>query len=593
VTTTYDDAGRRLSVSNRGLAGALISSYGYVYDANGNRTEQTEEQAGFATASQQTRTDYTYDLTDRMTSTLLTELDTGDTLETQYTYYPSFDRKTELVTRTVGGSATVEEDRSYTYDETHWLDEIADAASGDTIAYLYDNNGNTLQKTDNTLATPEETHFVYDSRNQLVQTTRGPPASQVIQGRYDYDASGMRIRHLDSDRGNIESICDGPAILDERDASSGTLLAHYNYADRLLSLKTPTNTQYYHFAALDTTANLSDASGNVQVSYRTDAFGEITEQEGSSVNRQVFTGQEHDPNTGLIYFGARFYDPDSARFISQDSYLGEPGTPASLHRYLYAYSNPTVYVDLYGYNNDTEAPATSEPSTSEAENPGLSSGGPASDAAAESGEANSGSAAESLTSEDREGANGGSAPSTPEQKASEGHKSRPLPNFDDMEDQEIIDWVVEHREELGIPLKDGVHVSASEYYAKMDPEKKTGVSLCKEACDTDSYTLQGEYLDEARTGIVGLEYIRVYQHPMRHGVGAVFLSDPPTPDGMETVKMQAFREPLSRVESIILVVGHEGAHSVGIDVGETVGQTHGEAERIGLDAVYKFRELYK
>ena len=28
--------------------------------------------------------------------------------------------------------------------------------------------------------------------------------------------------------------------------------------------------------------------------------------------------------------------------------MGESGTPPSLHRYLYAYSNPTVYVDLYG-----------------------------------------------------------------------------------------------------------------------------------------------------------------------------------------------------------------------------------------------------
>ena len=63
----------------------------------------------------------------------------------------------------------------------------------------------------------------------------------------------------------------------------------------------------------------------------------------------VFTGQEHDEKTGLIYFGARYYDPDSGRFITQDTYLGETGTPPSLHRYLYAYSNPTVYIDLFGY----------------------------------------------------------------------------------------------------------------------------------------------------------------------------------------------------------------------------------------------------
>jgi hypothetical protein len=35
--------------------------------------------------------------------------------------------------------------------------------------------------------------------------------------------------------------------------------------------------------------------------------------------------------------------------LTQDSYLGETGTPPSLHRYLYAYSNPTVYYDPNGH----------------------------------------------------------------------------------------------------------------------------------------------------------------------------------------------------------------------------------------------------
>ena len=70
-----------------------------------------------------------------------------------------------------------------------------------------------------------------------------------------------------------------------------------------------------------------------------------------TVNRHVFTGKEHDLNTGLIYFGARYYDPDTGRFITQDNYLGDPGTPPSLNRYLYAYSNPTAYFDLFGYES--------------------------------------------------------------------------------------------------------------------------------------------------------------------------------------------------------------------------------------------------
>jgi hypothetical protein len=39
------------------------------------------------------------------------------------------------------------------------------------------------------------------------------------------------------------------------------------------------------------------------------------------------------------------------RRSSQDPYHGEIGTPPSLHRYLYAYANPTVYLDPDGYES--------------------------------------------------------------------------------------------------------------------------------------------------------------------------------------------------------------------------------------------------
>ena len=62
----------------------------------------------------------------------------------------------------------------------------------------------------------------------------------------------------------------------------------------------------------------------------------------------LFTGHEHDTETGLIYMKARFYDPDVGRFLNQDTYLGNSSTPPSLHRYLYAYSNPNYYIDPTG-----------------------------------------------------------------------------------------------------------------------------------------------------------------------------------------------------------------------------------------------------
>ncbi len=219
-----------------------------------------------------------------------------------------------------------------------------------TIFYEYDRNGNTIKKIDGSL-TNQEVTFIYNTLNQLVETKRGPPEAEIILGRYDYNAAGLRVRHRLSERGDVDYYYDDNAVIEERNAADDTLLAHYRYADRLVSLDMGGARQYYHHDALGSTVNLTTDSAEVQVSYKLDPWGHIREQIGTSVNRQIFTGQEHDENTGLIYFGARYYDPDTARFLNQDSYLGESNTPPSLHRYLYAYSNPTIYVDPLGYDS--------------------------------------------------------------------------------------------------------------------------------------------------------------------------------------------------------------------------------------------------
>ncbi|MEM5795044.1 MAG: RHS repeat-associated core domain-containing protein, partial [Bacillota bacterium] len=51
-------------------------------------------------------------------------------------------------------------------------------------------------------------------------------------------------------------------------------------------------------------------------------------------------GQEYDSETGLYYYGARYYDPAIGRFISPDSIVQSPGDPQSLNRYSYCRNNP-------------------------------------------------------------------------------------------------------------------------------------------------------------------------------------------------------------------------------------------------------------
>ncbi|MDH3976663.1 MAG: hypothetical protein OEV42_20560, partial [Deltaproteobacteria bacterium] len=335
VKYTYHLTNRVESIVNKVTAdSSVISSYAYEYDSNGNRTSQVEVQNGVTET-----TTYNYDDLDRMTTYSVT--DGTDTTLTTYTF-ESYNRATENVT--VNGAATAS--KTYIYDALDKLTSVSDSVNGKTVAYGYDLNGNMLSKTNN-LDSAANMQFEYDALNQLVRANQGAE----IKGLYDYNSGGLRVRHRLSERGDVDYFYDGNSVIEERNAADSSLLAHYRYADRLLSLNNGTSSQYYHHDALGSTVNLTDSVGTVQVSYSLDPWGTIRNQSGTSINRQIFTGQELDENTGLIYFGARYYDSESARFISQDTYLGEYGTPPSLHRYLYAYSNPTVYVDLMGYKS--------------------------------------------------------------------------------------------------------------------------------------------------------------------------------------------------------------------------------------------------
>jgi RHS repeat-associated protein len=59
-----------------------------------------------------------------------------------------------------------------------------------------------------------------------------------------------------------------------------------------------------------------------------------------------------DNESGLYYANARYYDPATARFTTEDPEAGKDLTPPSLHRYLYAYANPTVWVDPAGRQSE-------------------------------------------------------------------------------------------------------------------------------------------------------------------------------------------------------------------------------------------------
>lgn len=66
--------------------------------------------------------------------------------------------------------------------------------------------------------------------------------------------------------------------------------------------------------------------------------------------RQRFTGKERDNETGLDYFGARYYASTQGRFTSADELLnsGRLEDPQTWNRYSYTLNNPLVYTDPTG-----------------------------------------------------------------------------------------------------------------------------------------------------------------------------------------------------------------------------------------------------
>ena len=62
-----------------------------------------------------------------------------------------------------------------------------------------------------------------------------------------------------------------------------------------------------------------------------------------------YTGKVLDESTGLYYEGARYYDPTTGRFTTEDSYSGTETDPITRNRYVYGADDPMRHVDPTGH----------------------------------------------------------------------------------------------------------------------------------------------------------------------------------------------------------------------------------------------------
>ena len=334
------DAAKRVKIVNHKKANVSFSETQYAYDKNGNRSSETINRIGAAQVS-----NYRFDSTDRLTQTSV--IDASKTVTTDYTLDAVGNRSREEIKTQAAGGPSTNVTKSYRYDGRNQLVDISDSAAGET-GLAYDKQGNLVKKTRGT----DITTYRYDARDYLL----GVSQNTTLLGSYRNNHLGLRIEKEAKDPlqpgappVTLRTLWDGRIAFQDRN-TDGTTLSRYDSDGRhpVGMWSKDDGAQALHHDALGSIVATTDNTGAVKSETIYDAFGNIQEEKGKSANKFGYTGHQMDKESGLIYFQARYYDPQIGRFITQDPFEGDWMTPMSLHRYLYAYGNPTSYIDVDG-----------------------------------------------------------------------------------------------------------------------------------------------------------------------------------------------------------------------------------------------------
>ncbi|HYF95147.1 MAG TPA: RHS repeat-associated core domain-containing protein [Symbiobacteriaceae bacterium] len=109
---------------------------------------------------------------------------------------------------------------------------------------------------------------------------------------------------------------------------------------------------------LGSTVEVVDYTAKISNWYTYDPFGVIEGSSSELINSYTFTSSVRDDVTGLYFMGARVYNAQMGRFLTQDTYKGNPWEPWTQNLYVYVGNNPVNWIDPTGH--DVCAPGQSD-----------------------------------------------------------------------------------------------------------------------------------------------------------------------------------------------------------------------------------------
>jgi RHS repeat-associated protein len=224
--------------------------------------------------------------------------------------------------------------RDYVYSDEDCL------LTAGSASYKYNADGFLTTKTEGT----DVTSYDYSSRGELLGVTL--PDGTLID--YLHDPLGRRIakkvngvtteKYLWQDLTRLLAIFDG----------SDNLIMRFEYADGRMPVAMTMNGSTYYLTC-DQVGSLrivANTVANVLKKIKYDSFGNIIQDTNPSFAIPFgFAGGLHDRDTGLVRFGYRDYDPDTARWTAKDP-IGFAGGDTDL--YGYCLNDPVNWVDPEG-----------------------------------------------------------------------------------------------------------------------------------------------------------------------------------------------------------------------------------------------------